>query len=205
VEEEKSSDSETGHTTEIVGFLGIAPGQIANENGTVIGEAGIITASTSSNGNWRALSFSRSYTNPIIIMNMVSTNGSQPSHIRLKNVSADNVQYQIEEWDYLDQAHTTETIAYVVFEQGDFTLADGKQIRAGAVTTNQSWQQVNFADMGSTPVVFSQSLSYNGGQAIVTRQRNVNPDGFSVRLQEEEANDDYHAVETVGYIAIQQE
>jgi hypothetical protein len=52
-------------------------------------------------------------------------------------------------------------------------------------------------------VVFSQSQTDRGDQAVITRQREVLSNGFQLRIQEEEGNDGTHAVETVGYIVIQ--
>ncbi len=202
IEEETSRDQETTHTDEIVGFLGVMQGDIVDSTGRIIGEAGFVTANTTSNADWRFLSFSGSYTNPIVVMNMVTHNGGHPSHIRLKNIATGSVEYQIEEWDYLDQAHTTETMAYLVLEQGEFTPAEGRQLLVGATTTTHAWQQVEFQDMGGTPVVLTQSQTYSGGQAVVTRHRNVSSNGFQVRLQEEEAQGS-HALESIGYIAIQ--
>jgi serine protease len=202
IEEEASRDNETGHTSEVVGLLGVTPGEIIDSTGRVIGEAGFITANTTGNAHWRSLNFSGSYTNPIVVMNMVTYNGNNPSHIRLKNVSADGAEFQIEEWDYLDQSHTAETMAYLVLEQGEFTLAEGRQLRVGTTSTTHAWQQVAFRNMGAKPVIFSQCQTYRGGQAVVTRQRNLGSSGFEVRLQEEEANGG-HAAESIGYIAVQ--
>ena len=51
-------------------------------------------------------------------------------------------------------------------------------------------------------MVLSQVQTYIDSAAVVTRQRNVATDGFSVKLQEEQAADGTHATETVGYLAI---
>lgn len=203
VEEEGSRDSEVGHTTEVVGLLGLRAGEIRDTAGNIIGEAGFVMSNTANGGDWKTLSFSRNYTNPVVLMEMTTFNGGQPAHLRLKSVSTSSVKYQIEEWDYLDGGHATETLAYVVIEQGTQTLHDGKQLRVGTTSINQNWSNISFDDIGGLPLVFSQSQTYNGGQAVVTRHRNVKSNGFQLRLQEEEGNDGSHAMETVGYIAVQ--
>jgi serine protease len=203
LEEEKSADTELGHANEVIGLLGLREGEILDSDGNTIGEAGLVTSNTSNGGDWKTLTFSRSYANPVLLMEMLTFNGEQPAHLRLKNVSNTGAQYQIEEWDYLDGAHASETIGYIVLEQGTQTLHDGHSIQVGVTAINHGWADVSFENMGGQPVVFSQSQTYNGGQAIVTRQREVLSNGFQVRLQEEEANDGAHAIETVGYIVIQ--
>lgn len=125
-------------------------------------------------------------------MNMVTYNGGDPSHIRLRNVTSAGVEFQIEEWDYLDQSHLAETMAYIVLEQGEFILAAGRRLQVGMVTASHVWWQVDFLDMGGTPVVFSQGQTYMGGEAVVTRQRNVGPGGFDLCLQKEEAKGSLH-------------
>jgi hypothetical protein len=203
LEEEKSRDAEIGHANEDVGLLGLGEGEILDASGNVVGEAGSINSNTTNGGDWRTLTFSGSYTNPVLLMGMMTYNGGHASHLRLRNVSSSSAQYQIEEWDYLDGGHATENIAYIVVEQGAHVLVDGTTIQAGLATRNHTWGSVNFDNMGSLPVVFSQSQTYNGNQAIVTRHRNITATSFQVRLQEEEGNDGGHANEIVGYIVVQ--
>ena len=53
---------------------------------------------------------------------------------------------------------------------------------------NQRWQHgVLAGGLGGVPVVISQSQTYAGSQAVVTRQRDIAAAGFDIRLQEEEA------------------
>jgi hypothetical protein len=202
LEEETSRDTETGHTTETVGLLGLPAGEILNANGEVIGEAGFIMSGVSGNNDWRRLNFSGSYTDPVVVMEMTTYNGGHPSHMRLRDVTASSVRYQIEEWDYLDQGHASETMGYVVMEQGRHTLANGMQVQVGSARINHAWSQINIPALDGVPVLLSQSQTYAGGQAVVTRQRNISASGFQIRLQEEEGNDGSHATETVGYLAI---
>jgi hypothetical protein len=115
-------------------------------------------------------------------MEMMGYNGAQPAHMRLRNVTSTGAQFQIEEWDYLDGAHLTETIGYVVVEQGVHHLPDNKSIQAGVIAANHGWVDVSYDDMGGSPVVFSQSQTDRGGQAVITRQREVLSNGFQLRI-----------------------
>ena len=97
--------------------------------------------------------FENFYNNTLIFMNMITTNGWQPSHIRLRNVGAGLLEFQIEEWEYLDQAHMTETLAYFVVETGLHQMQDGRLMEVGTVDTNQDWKPVTFSQsFESAPV-----------------------------------------------------
>lgn len=138
-------------------------------------------------------------------MQPLSYRGGQPVHVRLKEVSSDRFEFQIEEWDYLDGKHIIEEASYIVLESGRHLLEEGALIEAGKVSVNQDFKRVDFTnEFDSAPVVLTQSQSYNGGQAVVTRQRNFDSKGFEVRLQEEEKSNGIHAYEDVGYVAVEQ-
>ena len=133
-----------------------------------------------------------------------SFNGGHPTTIRVRNVTENSFEFQMEEWDYLDGAHTTETIGYLVMEAGVYQLQDGTRVEVGAVDVNHNFTSVAFSQsFDTTPIVLTQIMTVNEGSAVVTRQRNASTTGFEVKVQEEEANDGAHASETIGYIAIE--
>lgn len=170
---------------------------------TVIGETGEIGVSAGSADDWNTLYFNNTYDNPVVIMEPLSYDGGNPAHMRLANVSGGSVDYKIEEWDYLDGPHTSETVHYVVIEAGAWEMSDGTKIEAGKVSANDHWSDVNLTNFSSTPTVFTTPQTYNGGDPIVTRNRYVSSGGFDTRVQEEEANG-AHTTENVGYIAFSQ-
>jgi hypothetical protein len=51
--------------------------------------------------------------------------------IRVKDVTATSFKWQMQEWTYLDNVHTVETISYMVVEEGMNFLKDGSWIEAG--------------------------------------------------------------------------
>ena len=202
VEEEQSDDTEIEHKDEVVSYFAVKEGAIYNATGDIIGEAGKITRDQSGS-TWYIVNTQRNYTNPVVFAQILTYNGDHPSHIRLKNVQNNSFEMQIEEWDYLNEDHLTENIGYIVLESGNHELAFGKKMEVGTVDTNQYWKNIYFdQDFNEAPITISRCQTYNGNQAIVTRQDNVRIAGFSVRLQEEEGNDDTHAVETIGYMAV---
>ena len=141
----------------------------------------------------------------IVVMQIMTFNGNQPCHVRVRNVLGKTFQFQIEEWDYLDQSHVVEQIGYLVIEGRRHQLPFGKVVEAGKLDLDHEWARVELGlPFSSSPVALSRCQTRAGGQAVVTRERDVSATGFEVRLQEEEANDDVHVTEVVGYLAIEQ-
>ena len=205
IEEEQSKDIETDHTTEVIGYIGIGPGIIYDFLGNLIGEAGTTNVGQADGSQWYTVNLQNYYCNPVVVMQIMTYNGTQPAHIRIRNVSSNSFEFQIEEWDYLDQFHLTEKIGYLVIEGKRHQMANGKIIEAGKLETDHSWANVEFGPIFTdSPVTLSRCQSFNGAQAVVSRERNVSISSFEVRLQEEEANNDVHLKETIGYIAIEQ-
>lgn len=172
-----------------------------------IGEVGYKTIRQDNAKQWHTVNLQQTYIDPVVVMGPASYNGDQPLTIRVKNFTPNSFQFQIDEWEYLDGAHTNETIGYLVIEAGIHEFGDGERIAAGAVKVDHNWATVSFGKtFPQTPVVFSQCASCNAPDPVVTRQRNITESSFVVRLQEEEysSHGGIHAMETVMWIAIQQ-
>ncbi|PLX27104.1 hypothetical protein C0581_03680 [Candidatus Parcubacteria bacterium] len=168
-----------------------------------IGELGKTSVIQEDNAQWHTVNLQNTYIDPVVIAQMSTYNGSNPAHIRLRNVGNTSFEFQIEEWDYLDQWHTTEEITYIVMERGSYEV-NGVMVDVGSATLKHNFKTVTYgAQFENVPVVLSQAQTYNGGQAVVTRQKNIDTNSFSVKLKEEEGNDGSHANEEVGYIAIE--
>ncbi len=167
-----------------------------------IGEAGTVTVSQSGSGQWHAVSLEEDYANPVVVMGPATFNGGQPMTLRVRNAASDGFEFQIDEWDYLDGGHATETIGYLVVEAGRHTLPGGAVIEAGKATVSSSAQGISFAQaFAEAPTVVSQAMTTNDPSAVVTRQQAVSAGGFQLRLQGEEA-DENHGSEQVGWIAM---
>jgi hypothetical protein len=167
------------------------------------GETGRVTTRQADASTWHGVAFEHGYTAPVVVMQPLSFNGGDPTTIRIRNVTSTGFEWQMDEWDYKDGAHTTETVAYLVMESGVFQLEGGTLVEAGTVSADHNFVTVAL-DQGfaETPVILTQAQTYADPAAVVTRQRNAGPGGFEVRLQEQEANDPAHALETVGYVAV---
>jgi hypothetical protein len=202
VEEEQSLDAETLHGFEEIAYLFFEKGIITGLAGVEIGEAGVATHAQPDGNTWYTVPLLKNYADPVVMADMMEHVESDPAHVRIRNVTANSFEYQIEEWDYLDQAHAAADVGYVVIESGEHTMANGKNLVAGTRTASHAWYSIWYpTPFLRTPLTFSQCQTYNEDQAVETRHRWESELMFDVRLQEEEANDDRHADETVGYIA----
>lgn len=205
IEEEQSKDQEIGHLAETVSYWALKPGAITNAQGVPIGESGIVSVTQKNGKTWFKRNLIRVYNNPVVFMQILTINELDPCHTRIRKVTGSSFEFQLEEWDYQDQAHAAESVAYVVLEQGVHQMADGTQLEAGTVQAkNSTWVNVAYtADFLAAPVALSHCQTYNGSQAVVTRQRNVARTGLDVKLQEEEGRDQKHNNEIIGYLAVE--
>ncbi|MEO0330794.1 MAG: T9SS type A sorting domain-containing protein, partial [Bacteroidota bacterium] len=169
---------------------------------TVLFEAGKIDIQQSSRTYWQTVNLSETYTQPIVIVSPPTYNGSQPTTVRIRNISNSSFEVQLNEWDYLDGWHVTEELNYFVIEAGNHTLA-GLQIEAGQLTVDEKFTAQTFAQsFSSSPVVLVQCASDNEASAAAPRLRNVSTGSFDIRLQEEEAADDLRLDESIHYVAL---
>jgi hypothetical protein len=147
------------------------------------------------------------YENPVVIMQPATHNDSDPVTIRLKGITTNSFQFQLDEWDYLDGSHGTETVHYLVVEKGVHMLPGGHLLEAGSVslyTFETNWWTKGFAaPFASEPVLVSQIQTVADSAAVVTRQRDVSASGADFSMWEQEANiHPYHTTETLGYVAL---
>lgn len=96
----------------------------------------------------------------------------------------------------------------VVLKKGSHALGSGEDphLMVGEIggVDHNTWQDV---DLGNTagsgrPVLVTQCQTYNGEDAVVTRQRETDSLGAEVRLQEAESQGAHPHAESVGYVAI---
>ena len=162
-------------------------------------DSGILTNVTDV---WQTVTLSQTFADPIVIVGPMQVGDASPGTVRIRNVTGNSFQIQVNEWDYLDGTHGAETVSYLVLNRGVTTLDNGKVFVADSASVTGSFSTVNFSSsFGSTPVVLATVASDNDPQAVTARLQNITQGGFSVRVQEEEANDGSHPAETVNYIA----
>ncbi|MFW6222341.1 MAG: C25 family cysteine peptidase, partial [Bacteroidota bacterium] len=163
-----------------------------------------VSVSQSGASEWHTENLPEGYNEPVVVLGPISYNGPNPCNVRIKSITGNSFEYQIDEWNYLDGAHITERIDYIVMEAGTYTI-DGLKAEAGIIEDvhgnfkNHTFSQ-NFSE---PPVVLTQVVGVNNASAIVTRLRNISTSGFEVRTQEEEASDGVYFFEKIAFIAIE--
>jgi hypothetical protein len=126
--------------------------------------------------------------------------------VRVKGVDATGFWIRVQEWEYLDGWHTSETVSYLAMERGRHQLPDGAWVEAGRLVTNatNAFIAQRFSEpLYETPVVFATVTSVNEADAVTTRLRNVSVKGFEVGMQEQESNPRQHLAESVDFIAFE--
>ena len=153
--------------------------------------------------NWIHVAFSSAFTHPVVIAKIISQNDPDPCVVRVRNVNSDGFDVKIQEWNYQDGVHGNEVVSYLVMEKGTYELADGTHIEADTFATSgtTSFEHHNFKQSyNSLPVLMTSITTFNGGDTVTGRHRNISSAGFDYLLQEQEANNDGHVNETVAYI-----
>ncbi|MEO1331632.1 MAG: hypothetical protein AAFW46_18440 [Pseudomonadota bacterium] len=150
------------------------------------------------------VTFSDTIPDARVVLGPLSGNGPQPVSLRVREVTDQGFEFQVDEWDYLDGWHMEETLSWMAVSAGTHTLDDGRTISAGRTTAeSEDDQTVALTGFDGTPIVLTQVSSDNGNQAVVTRLGQAEDDSFTFRMQEEEANDGWHVQETVDWVAIE--
>jgi hypothetical protein len=198
--EETSANTETNHIPETGGYIAITPYTAASSPPSSLSfEVGEITVDSAP----VRINFNSPFNQPVIIANTITRNDPAPSVIRISDVDQQGFTVQIQAYDYLATGHGMETVSYLVLEKGSYTFDDGTQIEAGLfdtdATTFAAQSLMNQLDV--TPVIFTSIMTSNGSDAVIGRVRNISTAGFEYQLQEQEANDKYHIMETVAYLA----
>ena len=197
LEEEASNDAEVGHTTEAVGILAI--GEPYGE-----GDSKLDFFSTTANHNWKTISLSQTYSNPVVVVGPPSWEGPDYATVRVRNVTQNSFEVQIDEWDYRDVNHATETISVLVMEAGVFEMGGLKWVADSVSGATSSASTTTFIDpFTSAPIVLGQIVTTNEPEALIHRLYNIDGDGFTVELDEEKGNTGGHGPEDVHYVAIE--
>lgn len=169
----------------------------------VTGEVGSLDIYQSGPDEWHTVGLANTYDNTVLVAGPLSYNGIQPAHLRVRDATANGFEARVEEWMYLNGTHKSERADYLVMDAGTYST-DGVGIEAGHVSADHWFRSIDFGqNFDSRPVVFTQPLTFEGPNPIVTRLRNVSKSGADVQLQEEEGepHGGAHRTETVGYVA----
>ena len=154
--------------------------------------------------NWKHVTFSRIFFDPVVVAKPISTNEDDPAVVRIRNVDGQGFEVCIQEWNHFDAIHAEETVSYIVMERGCYRLEDGVLIEAGRFETNRtrSFRVVPLNQAFTvTPVLIAAVTSFNKSDTVTGRIRRITTRGFHYRLQKQKRNSQVHATETISYIA----
>ena len=186
----------------------------------LLGETGVVTHEQTTAGDWRTVSFARSYTDPVVVARPLSFQDKAPATVRVRSVTSNSFEFRVDEpgegtangFDTSDDIHGQEQFAYWVMESGTHEIDGGVTVDAGtqssvpAVDDTPGTVSVSYnQSFSGVPVAFSQTQSFNDPTPVVTRQHTVGSSNFDVGIQQAENDQSGHASETVGYIAIQED
>ena len=165
-----------------------------------IGEAGRL--SISSANQWVTVTFSETLTDAAVVIGGISENDADPVTARVRNVTDFGFEVRLEEWRYQGGAHGVEELTWLAVEKGTHTLENGLKISAGDTNATMNFAEVSLGtDFGAGPTVFSQVVTTNDENAVVTRMRRVDGDSVEISLESEERGPGREA-EDIGWIAM---
>ncbi|MFS4415901.1 PQQ-dependent sugar dehydrogenase [Maribacter sp. 2307ULW6-5] len=216
IQEEVCSDAEiihyfTGEVLEYMtfgreGFLNAVSSDTdpGTEDGRqLIVQSGTVEIEQQDREDWVTVTFPTPMENPVVVMGPVSFNGPDPVTTRVRAITTLGFDVRIEEWSYLDGAHFPERISWMAVEEGAHRLEDGTLIEAGFGSVDHTDEEILF-DVpfnDGVPLVFAQVSSLRDPTPVSTRIKSKSEASFTMALEEEEAQDDIHAVERISWVA----
>ncbi|OCQ22607.1 hypothetical protein A7985_01175 [Pseudoalteromonas luteoviolacea] len=143
--------------------------------------------------------------NEVVISGVASNLDQEPGAVALQNNQDGTFTVSFKEWEYLDGAHSNETISTLKLSAGTHTMQDGSIWEVGTVDLSTANQTFNFSQQyDQVPYLFLSPQSDNGGFAYVARANSVNQIGFSAKIQYQELQTaaNTRAGQTVAYLAV---
>lgn len=137
---------------------------------------------------WQSVAFSETIEDAVVVMGPASHHGFYPVAVRVRNVTDEGFEFQIDEWEYQDGFHETLNISWMAGTEGEHTLEDGSSIYFGSdTTTSVATNSVAFSSAdGTAPRVFGTLAGDSEATALTHRIQSVTSEGFDWRLQVEE-------------------
>lgn len=186
IEEERSADDETNHREEAVGLVLLPCG---------VAQPPIETGTVRISSRWTRVMLRGSFDDPIVVAGPPSAEGTDPGVVRIRNIDRSSFEIRFQEWDYLDDRHRDETVAYLAVERGAWSVA-GYPIEAGSVETAKvipesyagTRRELTRA-FTQPPVIVTSVVTANSGDTLTTRLDQVEATGFEIRLQRQQLTD----------------
>ena len=193
------------HTTEDIGFLVMEAGVHRLTDGTNL-VAGSVDLT---NESFRTTAFGTTFVTPPLIISQVMTN-NDPAAVteRIRNVSTEDFQIQLNEEEAADRLHGTEQVGFVAIDTGIATSGNISlnALKTGNTVTHRN-STINFGsiDGAVNPVVLSDMQTRDGRDAATVRHRSQTSTSVTVFVEEEGSRDSElgHTTEVVGVLAME--
>lgn len=190
------------HLTEQVAWMAMEPGAFANG---VNLEAGIFE---NVNDMWSGFTLTHAFgAEPSFILASQTSNEKDPFTPRYRNTSATGLELFLQEETSQDAetGHADETLGFIAIDQGANLQDEENRFigESGQLTLTNAWTTVNLSKKYSKPAVITGGLTFNNGDPVTIRVRNVNNSSFEIRAEEWPSLDGLHSAETVGYLVVE--
>lgn len=171
------------------------------------GDTGLLEVGNALLGDaWQWIGFQREWTDPVVVARPLSGEDDDPALVRIEGLTSEGFWARIQEWAYLDDQHDQEHIGWLVMNAGAYETEDGRWLEAGRIETDRTRGFVSHgltAPFREAPVVLSAVTSNFDPAPVITRIRRVGADSFQIGMIEEEAADQSHGSEQLGYVALE--
>lgn len=173
-------------------------------------DSGTTVLVQSSSTQWTQVTFSSPFAAPpVVVGGPLSSVGSDPAVVRVRNVTATGFQIQLDEWDYLDGSHVDETVSWIAADEGSYTDGGFTWDVSRVSSVGTGFQTVSLsAGFSEAPVILAQIettrtlVVTDDPVALTDRIRNITGSSFQVQVQREENSTVSVTPEDVGIIAV---
>ena len=154
------------------------------------------------NEQWNIARFSSPFSSPFVIMGVPTYRNKTPLSYRLKDVADQKVDVQLKPWNYQENPSyiNPDTVGVLLINQ---SVAEHLPAVTMKVDASENWTHVDFPiPFQSTPVVVPTLLADEEEQGASVRVRNVDAQGFDIRLQFEEKYPKKDITEQINILAL---
>ncbi len=171
--------------SELQGSSALGPVDVAPTARLQIGDLRVTQVDSA---QWHSVSFDQTIENAAVVMGPASSEGDQPLTLRVRNVTDQGFEFQVDEWDYLDGFHDELSVSWMAGSLGSHTLSDGTQVTFGQQqVSSAATSTVALSGFTEAPIVLAQLSGDADARALTHRLDQVTASGFEFRLQAEEA------------------
>ncbi|MEP5760215.1 MAG: M10 family metallopeptidase C-terminal domain-containing protein [Litoreibacter sp.] len=157
-----------------------------DEEGQVV-QFGSTEITQTNSDYWQTVTFDQTIEDAVVIVGPLSYEGNHASNVRIRNVTDTGFEFQVDEWDYLDGRHMTETVSWLAGSEGTHTLSDGSVVEFGKTNVSDNEEHnVKLNGFDDKPLIFAQLTGDQEERALTHRLDDIGVNDFDFRLQAEE-------------------